>query len=141
MFDPGSGAQIHDFNPGVRQNGLFWTTIVDSSSVDVDLGAGTGSIEVEEIPQKDYFSFENAMLGNGPRPRMGIVSFRVEWTGIGPVNEYDNPAQKFRGNFQDAVAKMEWSGRSGDFVFQSAPLATSTTDAAEFGEEWNGSFY
>ena len=114
---------------------------MESSTVSVDLEAGTGSIEVENIPQKDYFSFENAMLGNGSQPRMGIVSYRVEWTGIGPVNEYDNPGQKFRGRFQDAIAQMEWSGRSGDFLFESAPLATSTTDAAEIGEEWNGSFY
>jgi hypothetical protein len=36
---------------------------------------------------------------------------------------------------------MEWSARTVDFDFQSAPLATSTTDAAQLGAESNGSYY
>jgi hypothetical protein len=36
---------------------------------------------------------------------------------------------------------MEWSARSVDFDFSSAPLDTSTTDAAQLGEESNGSYY
>jgi hypothetical protein len=55
--------------------------------------------------------------------------------------------QKFRGDFRDASAYIEYSGRAGDFEFQSAPLASSTTVvfenrlAAEIGRESNGSFY
>jgi len=69
---------VHDLNPGVTQNGVFWTTVVSADAVHVDSGAGTPSLEVHDLPQKDYVDFENAILGNGPKPRMGMVSLRVE---------------------------------------------------------------
>lgn len=125
----------------MSQNGLFWTTIVSDNAVDVDLQAGTATMKIDRIQQKDYFDFENAILGNGATPRQGLVSFTVRWTAFGVVNNFDNPSQQFRGQFRDAVAQMEWSGRSGDFEFRSAPLSTSTTDAAQLGQESNGSFY
>ena len=81
MFDPSLGSdpiQIHDFNPGIRQNGLFWTTVVSGDSVNVDLAAGTASVEVRDLPQNDYHDFENAILGDGDKPRMGMVAYRVE---------------------------------------------------------------
>ncbi len=136
------GAQVHDFNPGITQNGLFWTTIVSDDSVQVDLNAGTATFEVKNIRQKDYFDFENALVGKGATPRQGEVSFKVQWTAHGAVNHFDNPSQKFRGDFRTASAQMEWSGRSGDFDFQSDPLATSTdAGASQIGYESNGSFY
>jgi len=135
------GQQVHDFNPGVTQNGLFWTTVVSSDSVDVDLAAGRATLQVSDIQQKDFFDFENAILGNGATPQQGRVSFRVEWTAFGPVADFDNASQQFRGSFSPAVAQMEWSGRSGDYEFKSAPLAESTTGAAQLGAERNGSFY
>ena len=135
------GRQVHDFNPGITQNGLFWTTVVSSDSVEVDLAAGRATLQVEDIAQKDFFDFENAILGNGPAPQPGRVSFRVEWTASGAATDFDNAAQQFRGTFSPAVAQMEWSGRAGDYEFESAPLAASVTDVAQLGSENNGSFY
>jgi hypothetical protein len=40
-----------------------------------------------------------------------------------------------------ATAQMEWTARSGVYEYTSAPLETSTTDAAQLGEESNGSFF
>ena len=40
-----------------------------------------------------------------------------------------------------ATAQMEWSGRSGEFEFQSAELLTSVSEGAQLGTESNGSFY
>ena len=142
MYDPQlAGQQVHDFNPGITQNGVFWTTVVSSSDVQVDLGAGRATLQVDDIAQKDYFDFENAMLGNGATPRQGRVSFRVEWTATGPPNVVDDPAQRFRGTVRAATAQMEWSGRSGDFEFQSTALADSVSDAAQLGSARNGSYY
>jgi hypothetical protein len=109
--------------------------------VNVDLNAGTASFEMTDTRPKDYFTFENAILENGPKPKPSVVSFKVQWTATGPSQEFDNPAQKYRGTMWPAMAQMEWSGRSGDFEFQSAPLAESTTDATQFGFETNGSYY
>ena len=96
---------------------------------------------MHDLPQKDYVDFENAILGNGVRPRMGMVSFRVEWTVEGAVTHVDNADQMYRADVRSAVAQMDWSGSVGDFVFESAPLAESITEAAQLGVESNGSFY
>jgi hypothetical protein len=65
----------------------------------------------------------------------------VEWNAIGDVNEFDNVAQQFRGEFRNASAQMAWSARTVDFDIVSAPIGTSTTDAAQLGSESNGAFY
>ena len=120
---------------------MFWTTVVRSDSVDINLDAGTASLEVDDLPQKDYFDLGNALFATGATPRMGKVSFRVEWTATGPPIAVDNPAQQYRGVVREAMAQMDFSGRAGDFEFQSAPLETSTTDAAQLGTGSNGSYY
>jgi hypothetical protein len=96
---------------------------------------------VDALHLKDYYTLENSFVGNIGQPTPAVMSFTVVWNAIGSVNQYDNPAQKFRGKFRDALAYMEYSGRAGDFEFQSAPLTSSTTVAAEIGRESNGSFY
>ena len=54
MYDPQlAGQQVHDFNPGITQNGVFWTTVVSDSDVQVDLGAGRATLQVDDIAQKD----------------------------------------------------------------------------------------
>jgi hypothetical protein len=144
VFDPSLGSepvQIHDFNPGIAQSGLFWTTVVTGDSVHVDLDAGTASVEVHDLPQKDYHDFENAMLGNGAKPRMGRVSFRVEWTAESDVQHYDLADQRYRADMRFASAQMTWTGSVGDFVFESAAIDTSAADFAQLGHESNGSFY
>ena len=70
-----------------------------------------------------------------------MVSFKVVWSAVGGVTVFNNAAQQFRGEFRDASAHMEYSGRAGVFEVQSAPLASSTTDAAQLGEESNGAFF
>jgi hypothetical protein len=144
VFDPSLGSepvQIHDFNPGIAQSGLFWTTVVTGDCVHVDLDAGTASLEVHDLPQKDYHDFENAMLGNGATPRMGMVSFRVEWTAESDVQHYDLADQRYRADMRFASAQMDFTAVTTDFMFESAPLEASTTDAAQLGHESNGSFY
>jgi len=98
---------------------------------------------VDNLHLKDYYSLENSFLGNGEQPTPAVMSFTVEWNwnATDSVNYYDNSAQKFRGYFSNASAYIEYSGRAGDFEFQSEPLASSTTVAAEIGQESNGSFY
>ena len=115
--------------------------MVDEDTVDVDLAAGTATLRADGMRMKDYHDFENAILGNGDPPKQSSVSFTVRWSATGDVEELDNDVQQFRGHFRDAEAKMEWSARSGQFEYQSAPLEESTTEAAQLGEESNGFFY
>jgi hypothetical protein len=120
---------------------LFWTSVVPSDSVHADLSNGRATLEIRNLHMKDYHDLENALVGGGPRPVPGVVSYRVEWTALGAVNSFDNAAQNFRGEFRNAIARMEWTAETPDFSFVSAPLSTSTTDAAQVGSERNGSFY
>jgi len=98
-------------------------------------------MEVRNLHMKDYFDLENAVVGGGQPPVPSVVSYRVEWNAIGAVNMFNNAAQQFRGRFRDAAAQMEWSARTVDFDFVSAPIGTSTNGGAELGTERNGSFY
>jgi hypothetical protein len=90
---------------------------------------------------KDYGDLENALTGYAGPPVPAVVSFRVEWTATGGVNNWNNATQKFRGEFRDALAQLEYKIRTVDFDITSVPLADSTTVAAELGQESNGSFY
>jgi len=134
-------AQITDFNPGVRQNGLFWTTILSDDDVDVDLSAGAATMRGNNLHMKDFHNIENALLANGEPATPSVVSFRVEWTATGGVTQFNNPSQNYRATMRTATAQMDWTARSGIYDFTSAPLETSTSAAAQMGEESNGSFF
>ena len=90
----------------------------------------------------DYLTFDNAVNGGGPPPRPGSVSFRVTWVTTGSATIMDVPSKKFHGEHAPAEARMEWTGRSGDYDFQSQPSETSSSPfGALLGRERNGSFY
>ena len=69
------------------------------------------------------------------------MSFTVKWTATGGVTHFDNPGQQYRGDMRAATAQMDLTASSGIYEYASAPLETSTTEAAQIGEESNGSFY
>jgi hypothetical protein len=96
---------------------------------------------VHNLQVKDYLDFENSLTGYLGQPVPSIVSFKVQWTAVGAVNNFNNAAQKFRGVFRDAIVPMEYSCRTPSLDIVSAPLASSTTVAGEIGQESNGSFY
>ena len=114
---------------------------MDARDIQVDLTAGTATLRANDMYMKDFHDFENAILGNGESPTPAVVSFTVEWTATGGVTQFENAGQRYRGNMRNATAQMEWTARSGVYEYTSAPLATSTTDAAQIGEERNGSFF
>ena len=98
-------------------------------------------LEVDHLKETDFFTLENAILENGPQPNQARVSFKVVWTASGPAADINNLRQRYRGKMSPATAQMEWSGRSGEFEFESAPLPTSVSESAQLGTESNGSFY
>ena len=115
--------------------------MVDPGDIDVDLAAGSATFRGRNMHMPDFHDFENSILGNGETPTPAVVSFRVEWTATGGVTHFDNAGQQYRGDVRIANAQMEWTARSGSYEYTSAPLATSTGDYAQLGEESNGSFF
>jgi hypothetical protein len=136
--------QIRDFNPGIRPDGLFWTTPIDGDDIDVYLGKGFASMEAEDLPVFEYGDFGNALFGGTGTP--ATVSFAVEWRGVNQrvnINNTDPPADGggFAGEFVRNVAKMEWTATVADVSYESDPLGTSSSEFAEIGKERNGVFF
>jgi hypothetical protein len=144
--DPTQPVQIHDLNPGITADGLFWTIAIPAEGIHVQLGKGVASMHVTDVAIDDYGDIPNALLGGGPTPIPGVVSFTVEWSGVNErvkVRNNNPPASGggFAGTFIRNTAQMEWTATVGDFTFVSDALATSASAFAEIGQERNGIFF
>lgn len=148
MYDPSLGTpavQIHDLNPGIEPDGLFWTIALRESAVEVDLKQGFASLKAHKVAIDDYGNIGNALLGGGPAPIPGKVSVSVEWVQAGDAFTIDNNDDPtlgggFGGTFLPCNAQMEWTARVGDLKFESDPMITSSSVFAEIGKEANGVF-
>jgi len=142
---PGPGDQIHDLNPtAFPPVGLFWTTEIPITGVDVQLGKGSASLQASNVAILDYGFIPNALFGGGPPPTPGTVSFKVVWRGVDQrlnIVNTDPVFGGYAGEFVRNSAQMEWSATVGDFTLVSDPIATSTSSFAELGRERNGSFF
>ena len=141
MGPPNQPKQITDFNPGIRQNGLFWTVVMDDRDVTVDPAAETATLRGRNLHMKDFHDFENSQLLNGERPQPSVVSFTVKFTATDGATEFVDAPHEYRGDLRPAMAQMDWTARSGTFDYTSDRLETSTTDLAWLGTESNGSYF
>ena len=76
---------------------------------------------------------KTALTGYAGPPVPAVVSFKIEWTSLRDIKNWNNVAQQFCGEFRNAWAQMEYQIRTVDFDMTSAPLADSTTITAEIG--------
>lgn len=131
--------QVHDFNPGIKPSGLFWTTPIDRDSVDVDVEDGSASLHLAQQDVEDYGNVVNA-LKDGPSVS-ATVNVDVSWSnapGDDLVVTVRNGTQAFRGEYVRNTATLVWSASESGFAFQSDPLASGF---AEVGDERNGVFF
>jgi hypothetical protein len=135
VFD--QSGQIHDFNPGIARDGLFWTMALDPESVRVNPGNGRAVLQARHLPMPDYHDFVNSATGGASVP--GSVSFRVEWAPSHDKHHYRYALHKWEGSFVKTTATCSWSGRT--------KVATFSTDKnnptifAEVGRERSGRFF
>jgi hypothetical protein len=132
--------QIHDYNPGIAENGLFWTMAVPDGAVDVNSGAGRARFAMSDLAIPDLGDFVNAILP-GSTSTPATVSFDVQWHDI--QSRYNESSSEFglAGEFVVTNATIEWSSVQEGFSFQSDPASTSKTDYAIVGHERNGVFF
>jgi hypothetical protein len=148
VFDPSLGTspvQIHDLNPGIRSDGLFWTIAIPHEGIQVHLRKGGASLEATDVPITDFGDINNALSGGSPTTP-GVVSFKVVWQGVDErltVRNDDPPSSggSFGGEFIRNTAQMEWRATVGDVLMVSDLLATSSSAVAEIGHERNGIFF
>lgn len=126
MYDDQLG-QIHDFNPGIAPDGLFWTQPLDKHSVAVNPGTGRAVLEVHDLPMPDYHDFVSSVTGGPSIP--GVVSFRVEWEASHDRHRYRYAPNQWQGTFVQTNATCSWSGRTAE-----AEFSTDTNNPAIFAE-------
>jgi hypothetical protein len=137
LFDPSSGSQVHDFNPGVRPSGLFWIAQVPESALITDGRIAT--LHIENVPVTDNLFF----LGPGQIP--ATVSATVTWSTFGDVQHFrptsSDPTapSAFAGQFRFTNAIASFSVSEPGFSAQSMD-ASSTGLFGEMGTERNGFF-
>jgi hypothetical protein len=130
--------QIHDYNPGIAPNGVFWTVAVPASTVDVDPGAGRASFVARDMAVPDYGDFVNSIFPGVSVP--ATVSFDVRWHDILERTNRKNEEEGFAGEFVVTGSSMTWSSRQDGFEFRSDPADTSISAHAIVGHERNGVF-
>jgi hypothetical protein len=134
----GSG-QIHDFNPGIRAGGLFWTLPVSADTLDVDLERGTATLGADDLDVEDYHNLHNALLDGPSDP--STVSFEMRWTAVESAIKVTDPVHTFTGKFRISKVEIGWSAKVGSFVFVSDPPGTTVNVRSVIGRERNGVFF
>lgn len=103
----GPGDQFHDFNPGIKPSGLFWTIPFDRSTFDASPGKGTARFRVENVPMPDYHDIISGVLGGPAVP--GHVTFEVTWWGGGSRSNIKDDTYGFGGEFVGGPSTITFS--------------------------------
>jgi hypothetical protein len=119
--------QIHDFNPGINKQGLFWTTAFPESGVSSDLEDGTARLHAHHMAVPDYTDiFNSAGFTKPPIPTIpSFVSFDVRWTAKAGAKHT---------RIRDAINHFTGTDASD-------PAAKITTVSGVIGHERNGRFF
>lgn len=137
--------QVHDFNPGIGVNGLFWIIQIPDNAVTVT--DDTLTISLKNVAVVDQLTFPNpggANLGTSGVP--ATVSFSITYQKSGM-------ARQVRATSADPLSPFNWAGtmwtatNSGTFSlayndgsFSAQGSFASAGNFGEMGTERNGSF-
>ncbi|MGN6359715.1 MAG: hypothetical protein ACTHNK_04935 [Thermomicrobiales bacterium] len=135
--------QVHDFNPGVGTDGLFWTLPIPRNSIAIDLDTGTAAFKMTDLAMPDFHDIVNSLSPN-PTSTPGMVSFDVHWHANSGLMALRDTSVGFTGEYRKSTASIWWSAQepAQNFAFESDPAATSTTvNTAVMGHEHNGRFF
>lgn len=135
---PDFSNQVHDYNPGIAENGLFWTIPFPEESAWVDLAAGEAQMHALSMEIPDTYTFFNA-FARGPQ-EMARVSFDVWWHSPKSTEHIRNEEQGFAATLLDVESAISFSAESDSFGFISDPPDRSQALYARIGYEANGAF-
>jgi hypothetical protein len=140
LFDPGSGSQVHDLQPGILPNGLFWTAQIPDNAFQVSPDNQVASLSRRAQLLVETFVFDGSLA------IAAQVDIDLLWQatgapikrGQGTAVEPTSPAA-FIGRFAKALCTGTVSGFETGFSFKTDEL-TSADFFAELGPERNGVF-
>jgi len=131
--------QIHDYEPGIQSNGVFWTVAVSPAALQHDLGRGTASFRLKNYPIKDWTDFAQSLAQLTSRP--AVVSFDLRF--LEPDKRYTvkNESEQFVYDFVTTKSTIVWSADQDDFHFVSDGPDPSKSVFASLGRERNGVYF
>jgi hypothetical protein len=142
----GASPQVHDFEPGIADNGLFWTIPIAPGWVEIDPAAGSARFVGRNVPVPDFHDFDNAVGGGPSTPSR--VDFEVRWTKAGdPVQQSspDTDGFDFAGAYTPTTARITFTAKNddSDVVYTSDPDLSSQINPLTpvVGTERNGVFH
>ena len=138
MGDPTT--QVHDFEPGIRPSGLFWTTRIGHDAVDVQ-DLDDARMRKTHLAMPDFHDIVNA-LSPSPATRPGHVSFDVRWDGHDRRRRIRDDAFRFVGEYRPVQAHIDFrvSDDGSDVVYTSDAHGQKTVSGG-IGHERNGVFF
>ena len=146
MADP--TYQVHDWEPGIADSGLFWTIPISPGSIKADPATGRARFRVEALKIGDYHDFFSAVSGGTPVPSR--VSFDVVWHGGGSPVRLRDETFTFEGDYVPGPATISFVGSNdgSGVTYRSDPEGQYNPTLEEFGagdpavgRERNGAFF
>jgi hypothetical protein len=133
---------VHDFEPGIKRSGLFWTIPVPPSAIAADPGTGRARLHMQNLAVPDFHDFFNA-ISPFPGSRPAHVSFDVRWAGGGDSTEIRDETFGFEGDYVAGDASVRFIAYDDDrraVLYTSDPGGQNTISAG-VGLERNGVFF
>jgi hypothetical protein len=133
---------LHDFNPGILPDGLFW--IVRAPDDALQVAGDTVTIRLRNVPEIDVFTFYDPFPPSGKVP--SVVSFTQTYTRTGRPRNVQrastDPASplNWAGEMWMATASVIFSVAHEDGSFSAQGAAQSNGQFGEVGFERNGLF-
>jgi len=133
--------QFHDFSPGIRRSGLFWTTPVPGRSIDADLLQRRSRFHLHHRAMPDYHDFGNSVSPN-PTSVAGHVTFDAHWVANGPRQRLRDTDFRYTGRFMPADMRISFtvSDDNSGVVYHSVADGQVTVGGV-IGHERNGRFF
>ena len=131
--------QIHDFNPGITESGLFWTIPISENTISVNFGAGKATFQASNVDVDDYHDVVNALM-DGPEVD-AVVSWDIRWNQPISRTKIRDVQNTFVGDFVQNVAQIGWAGQTDTATYVSDPASTSVNEFSLLAHERNGVFF
>jgi hypothetical protein len=132
--------QVHDFEPGIRPSGLFWTTRIGHDAVEVQ-DLDDARMHKKHMAMPDFHDILNA-LSPSPKTKPGHVTFDVRWDGRDRRRRIRDNAFRFVGDFRPVEAHIRFEvSDDGSGVTYTSNAHGQKTVSGGVGHERNGVFF
>jgi len=131
--------QTHDFDPGIADDGFFWTLPISPDGIRIDAAKRVATLSVTDQAMPDFFTIPNALTHGRSQP--ATVSYDLTWTGAaGRPERWADLTKGFHGDFMPATVTGTWRGRTEGFEIVADAADAVETRFAAVGYEQNGAF-